>query len=94
MKPICVPCRRFFRPKQTGLPFIEGMPKGGIPKAGNAEPDKWRPYKLWMGDLWECPDCHAEVIVGVAHNPVAEHFEEHFASAVAERGAVLQINDC
>lgn len=28
MKPICLPCHRFFRPKQNGYYFIEGMPRG------------------------------------------------------------------
>ena len=27
MKPICIPCRRFYRVKQNGYHFIEGMPR-------------------------------------------------------------------
>ena len=56
MKPICVPCQRFYRPKQNDYSFVEGMPTHGA-KPGTEEPDKWRPYKLWLGDLWECKGC-------------------------------------
>ena len=27
MKPICVPCQRFYRPKKNGFMFIEAMPR-------------------------------------------------------------------
>jgi len=98
MKPICVPCRRFYRPKKNGYPFIEGMPNGNRVKAGLAEPEKWKPYKLWNGDLWECPDCHAEIIVGAGRVPVAEHYQPDFNKKVeAEWGRVgdlIRVNDC
>jgi hypothetical protein len=29
MRPICVPCQRFFRPIKNGFHFIEGMPVDG-----------------------------------------------------------------
>ena len=99
MKPICVPCRRFYRPKKNGYPFIEGMPADNSrPQAGLAEPEKWKPYKLWNGDLWECPDCHAEIIVGFARQPWAEHYQSDFAKKVESEAArvseLIQINDC
>lgn len=94
MKPICVPCRRFYRPKRNGIAFIEGMPKAGNPKAGNAEPDQWQPYKLWYGDSWACPDCGAEIIVGAGLEPISEHYKENFEHMVKVTGATLQINDC
>ncbi len=51
MKPICVPCQRFFRPKKNEFYFLEGMPieQGAIP--GTTEQEQWKPYKLWTGDL-------------------------------------------
>lgn len=93
MKPICVPCQRFMRPKKNGLAFIEGMPTDNA-KPGLAEPEKWKPYKLWRGDLWECPDCGHQAIVGVARDPMAEHYQDHFKDEVARYDATLQINDC
>lgn len=95
MKPVCVPCQRFMRPDRNGVAFIEGMPRGGTrPKPGLAEPGAWKPYKLWYGDRWKCPDCGATIIVGVPTSPVAEHYQPEFAEAVKRHDATLQINDC
>lgn len=96
MKPICVPCQRFFRPKKNSFPFIEGMPIGDSDEAlpGTAAPHKWRPYKLWMGDRWECEGCGASIVVGVAQKPLAEHYYPEFDQAVAEFRPTLQVNDC
>jgi len=92
VKPICVKCRRFFRPFRTGVRFVEGMPDG-------AGLTSWSPYKLWCGDLWRCPDCNAEVIVGVGSRPISEHFMKGFAEATAAAyefngRELIQIDDC
>lgn len=92
MKPVCVPCQRFYRPKKNGVRFVEGMPIENSAKSGRVEPEKWTPYKAWNGDLWECPDCGAQIISGVAGSPVAEHYQKDFA--LATRGSILQVNDC
>ena len=95
MKPICVPCQRFFRPKKTGFWFIEGMPIGNEALPGTAEPEKWTPYKVWQGDQFECEGCGATIVVGVARAPLAEHYQEHFGAAILKTGAdQLQVNDC
>ena len=69
MKPICVSCLVFYRPHHNGTYFTECMPDG---KCG------WVPYKIWSGDLWKCPSCGSEIIVGVGENPLREHYEDHF----------------
>ncbi len=95
MKPICVPCRRFFRPKKNGVEFVEGMPIDNHAPAGLEAPHLWRPYKLWMADQWECRGCGASIIIGAGHAPIAEHFEPGFGERTRARGGdVLQINDC
>lgn len=95
MKPICVPCRRFFRLEKMGFYFIEGMPKARGVLPGNAAPDQWQPYKVWAGDLWRCPDCGAEIIVGTGGSAIREHYEPDFADTVHRLGAdQLQVNDC
>ena len=94
MKPICVACRRFFRPKKNGYPFIEGMPTRDKPRPGCADPNPWRPYKLWLGDQWECAGCGASIIIGVGAEPVAEHFQPEFQERISSFGASLQVNDC
>lgn len=94
MKPICVPCRRFMRPKRTGLFFVEGMPRANNAPIGLREPSAWQPYKVWSGDLWECPDCKASVISGTGRDPIAIHHQEGFADWLDACKDDIQINDC
>jgi hypothetical protein len=95
MKPICVPCRRFYRPTKSGYYFIEGMPSTSDALPGTAAPEQWRPYKLWCGDLWTCEGCGAQAVVGAGRGPVAEHYQPDFDEKCARLGAdQLQVNDC
>lgn len=96
MKPICVSCHRFYRPKENGFRFIEGMPKSSDvrPKSGLEEPGAWKPYKVWVGDLWECQGCGSEVIVGTGNVPLSEHFRPGFDSHVQDADRGFQVNDC
>ena len=94
MKPICVPCKRFFRPAKNGYPFGEGMPKHNGARPGLQEPKNWEPYKLWMGDLWRCEGCGAQIVVGVGHRPIAEHYQDGFKEQIEAHGVIVQVNDC
>lgn len=99
LKPICVKCQRFYRPKENGYMFIEGMPICNGAAAGLAEPENWKPYKLWRGDLWECPGCNNPIIVGTGQAPIDEHYTRTFARnklaiEVGLQKSLLQINDC
>lgn len=92
MKPICVKCQRFFKIERNGVRFIEAMPGNGNPVAGTFEAHNWTPYKLWLGDLWKCPDCGAQTISGVGLQPISEHFHENFAELAKD--ASIVVNDC
>lgn len=97
MRPICVPCQRFMHPKKNGFAFIEGMPKPGCSQSdivGVRSPGSWQPYKVWSGDLWDCPDCGAEVIVGCGLRPLAEHYQDDFGDVMSANAASFQVNDC
>ncbi len=96
MKPICVPCQRFFRPKRNNFKFIESMPTGDTDDAlpGTATPERWKPYKLWNGDLWRCEGCGAEIVVGCAQVPLSEHYKPDFQKLIALYQPKLQVNDC
>ena len=57
--------------------------------------DDGRPYKLWQADLWECPDCGHQVILGYGQSHWAEHYEPDFDEQLQKarnRGTVLTIN--
>jgi len=92
MKPICVKCQRFFRPKRNGFCFSEGAPVHPTAKPGLEEPEKWRPYKVWLGDLWECPGCGSQIVSGTGIGPVAVQHQERFLSHLLD--AEFQVNDC
>lgn len=99
MKPICVPCQRFYRMKLAGFYFIEAMPRIGVnvvdAQPGTDTPDQWTPYKVWAGDLWECRGCGHRLVSGVAQAPIAEHYQPDFADRIERLGAdLLQVNDC
>jgi hypothetical protein len=72
------------------------MPVGDSDDAlpGTATPERWRPYKLWNGDKWECEGCGAQIVVGVARQPIAEHYQPEFDKARAYFNPQLQVNDC
>ena len=95
MKPICVPCQRFYRPKKTGFYFIESMPIYNGAPSGNSHPELWRPYKIWSGDLWECLGCGHQTISGVGVNPISIKHEPDF-EMIAEKLKAIQfeVNDC
>jgi len=38
------------------------------------------PYKLWMADMWQCPECKTEIVAGFARKHFAEHYEPDFDS--------------
>lgn len=94
MRPICVPCQRFFKPTRTGMYFIEGMPTAEDAQPGTADADKWKPYKLWSGDQFTCEGCGAATIVGVARYPIREHYMPDFEDVRQQLGAEFQVNDC
>lgn len=94
MKPICVPCQRFYRPFRNGVRFVEGMPVADRAISGTTHPEQWKPYKLWLGDHWRCDGCGNTIIVGVAREPLAEHFQPNFLRECEDQGAEIQVNDC
>jgi len=94
MNPICVPCERFFRVKKTGFHFMEGMPTSNDAPPGRKEPENWKPYKLWVGDLFECPECGSQVVSGFGLGPIREHYQEDFEETRRLLMAELQVNDC
>lgn len=94
LKPICVPCQRFFRMVKMGLYFVEGMPVGRIAAVGASHPEQWKPYKIWSGDKWKCQGCGAEIISGTGRDPIAEHYQPDFQATKEKLNADFQVNDC
>jgi len=80
------------RTKKTGFYFTEGF--GGDGRQGKHSIG-WRPYKIWIGDLWECPDCKSQIVTGVGMQRVAEHYESNFNDILDRTNAKqLLVKDC
>lgn len=87
MKPVCVNCKLFYRPEKNGTHFEEGRPVGSAAAS-------WAPYKLWVGDLWKCKGCGAQIIVGVPLNSISEHYHLDYAEQVKKWRPILRVDDC
>lgn len=94
LKPVCVPCQRFFRMVKAGYCFVEAMPKESDAISGTSEPDKWTPYKIWSGDKWRCQGCGAEILSGFGHDPISEHYQPEFKNWMTRLKPQTQVNDC
>ena len=62
---VCVQCSTFLRPRKNDVCVHITMVDG-------------RDYQLWQADLWECPDCSNQVILGYGAQNWAEHYEPDF----------------
>lgn len=60
---VCRKCKRALVPLKNGIPVVEVADFG--------------PYKLYEADVWECPNCHVEIVTGFSQNP-KQHFEYSF----------------
>ena len=61
----CVSCKTYLRPRKNDITVLQQDSEG-------------HPYKLWCADLWECPDCGTQVILGYGENAFSEHYEDDF----------------
>lgn len=62
----CVPCQTYLRPRKNDIYVLETMSDGVTP------------YKVWNADLWECPDCAHQVILGYGLHEIAVKHEPGF----------------
>lgn len=62
-KSVCAKCEVELRPETNGVIVAEMMN------------NNTKIYKLWGADLWKCPGCGIEVVLGFAQQAFMEHFE-------------------
>ena len=65
---ICIKCRIELRPKTNGVFALEMNTFGAI--------------SLAQADLWHCPECGLEVVLGFATEPFARHCQTDFVETV------------
>jgi hypothetical protein len=62
---------------------------------GLRRPDAWQDYKVWGSDLYECPDCEHQIVVGHGAQPIAQRHDEHYMDQKVALGAAqLEVKDC
>lgn len=79
-KHVCVHCERALRVKKNGVTICEMFD------------DPPRPYALWSGDVYECPECEREVATQFGMRPIALHHQSSFARTLEraqDRGVVV-----
>lgn len=70
----------------------EQMPIATSAEPGTIDPTAWRPYKIWMADLYECQSCGHQIIAGYGVAPACEQHEPRMAEAL--KYVTHTINDC
>lgn len=63
----CVGCKTTLRPRKNDVCVLTTFDGG-------------KPYQLWQADLWECPDCGNQVILGYGAKCWSEHYQPDFKS--------------
>lgn len=71
-KPACVKCCVEYVPIAVGVKAIETH----LPSR--------EPYKIWGADLWACPKCRSQILIGYGKNPIAEHYQDDFAQKLRD----------
>ncbi len=61
-RPVCVKCNVELKAETNGVGLVDMTNFGE--------------YKVWDSDLYKCPCCGYEIIVGFGCQAVAEHFEK------------------
>ena len=66
----CVSCKTYLRPRKNDIYVQVNM----ITNSPSGE----APYQVWNADLWECPDCGHQVILGYGKECCSEHYQDGF----------------
>ena len=80
-RPVCVKCNTEFLPEKNGVVVVDTASFGD--------------YEAWAADMYECPVCHAQIVVGFSYQAYKEHFEEGFmehVKAMEEKKLVIRNN--
>ena len=63
---ICVPCQKEMQRVKNGVVVEEHREDGSA-------------YKIWHADLWGCPKCGYQCILGFGDRPIAHHHSMEYA---------------
>jgi hypothetical protein len=75
-RPVCRKCEREFRPEKNDV-SVEDLASFGS-------------YKVWSADLWKCPGCGVEIVLGFGSQPMYLHFQEDYDKKVKDLKALQE----
>jgi len=73
-RPVCKKCQCEMRPETNGVGLLDMFNP-----SNTTEP---QPYQIWDADLWKCPKCGLEVVLGFAYDAISHHYEEDFTRII------------
>ena len=76
-EPVCVKCECEFRPEKNGIGLLDMASYG--------------PVKIWEADLYKCPKCGTEIVVGFGQRAAREHYQDGFGDWVAYKKEHSQV---
>lgn len=88
---VCLRCHCFYDTKKVGVYVEELAPVGPSSPDG---PRDWEPYKIYCGDLFECPRCGHQLVSGFGRGPIAEHYQPNYEAIRARLDIIARIDDC
>ena len=65
-RPVCATCQMEMKPELNGVGVLDMADFG--------------PYALWEADLWKCPSCGLEILVGFGRLPIVHHYDASFSA--------------
>lgn len=68
--PVCKKCQCEMKPETNGVGLLDMFSPSGVTEA--------QPYQVWDADLWKCPKCGVEVVLGFGVGALSNHHEESF----------------
>ncbi len=71
-RPVCVKCEVELEPKKNGVGCLD-YAKLSVDS---------QPYQIWDADLWECPNCHYQIVTGFGKAPIDAHYTQSFPITV------------
>ena len=80
-RPVCVKCQTEMRPENNGVGLLDMA--------------NYSPSQIWAADLYKCPSCRQEIVVGFGVNAISYHTDENFDRTVNHyrNGPGLYINN-
>lgn len=67
-KPVCVKCKREMRPERNGVGCLDMADFGAC--------------AVWDSDLWKCPSCGHEILVGFGKDAIARNHQAEYFNRV------------